>query len=137
MNFENETQKAVYQALIANQNLLCLVNGVYDFIEQNLEYPYITIGESSDLEWDTFYDVGRTTLFSVHVWSNDRGTKKAQEILSEVYSSLTRVKLTTEENFNFVTCQYESGDMFRDDGGLIWHGVHQYRIIVEETNNGS
>ena len=133
MNFENETQKAVYQALTGNADLLCLVNGIYDFIDQDLEYPYITIGETTDLEWDTFYDVGRASLFGVHVWSNDRGTKKSQEILSEVYKSLNRVKLATDEDFNFVTCQYESGDMFRDDGGLIWHGVHQYRIIVEET----
>jgi len=132
MNFESQAQEAVYNALTSNDDLMCLVTGIYDFVDQEKSYPYITIGESSGLEFDTFYDVGRSVLFGVHVWSNDRGTKKAQEVLSEVYSSLNRVKLVGDDTVNFITCQFESNDMFRDDGGLIWHGQHQYRILIEE-----
>lgn len=132
MKFESETQSAVYSALTSNDDLMCLITDVYDFVGQDYEYPYLTIGEVSDLEYDTHYDVGRSSLFSVHVWSNNRGTKQAQEILSEVYNALNRAKLVGSDSVNFITCQYESGDMFRDDGGMIWHGVHQYRILVEE-----
>ena len=133
MNFESETQKAVYSALTSNDDLMCLITDVYDFVDQNYEYPYLTIGQSTDLEYDTFYDVGRDSLFGVHVWSNGRGTKEAQDILAKVYESLNRVKLAGSDSVNFITCQYESGDMLRDDGGMIWHGIHQYRILVEEV----
>lgn len=132
MNFENETQKAVYAALTSNSELMSLISDVYDFVDQNLEYPYLTIGESSDSEYDTFYEVGRDSLFSVHVWSNGRGTKEAYNILDKVYESLNRVKLVGDGGLNFINCSYESGDMFRDDGGMIWHGVQQYRILLEE-----
>ncbi len=132
MNFENETQKAVYNALTSNDDLMCLITDVYDFVDQNYEYPYLTIGESDDDEYDTFYEVGRDSLFSVHVWSNGRGTKEAYDILAKVYESLNRVKLIGSDDLNFINCSYESGDMLRDDGGMIWHGVHQYRILIEE-----
>ena len=131
MSFDTEVQKAVYAELVQNSELMNMCSGVFDFVDQDQKFPYLTIGVSSDVEYDTFYDVGRSVVFSVHAWTNDRGTKTNQALLDEVFRTLNRTKLNGSSDVNFITCQYESGDMFRDEGGTVWHGVQQYRILIE------
>tara|TARA_R110002020_G_scaffold475207_1_gene709084 strand:+ start:6813 stop:7211 length:399 start_codon:yes stop_codon:yes gene_type:complete len=131
MSYHEAAQKVFYDSLVNNSELMQIANDVYDFVDGKKEYPYITIGESSSLEWDTFYDVGRSLVLTVHCWSDSRGAKEVQQMQGFIYSALHRARLD-HEGYNFVLCDSDSDDFFRDEGGLIWHGVQTFRVIIEE-----
>ena len=134
MSYESAVQKAFYELLTANSDLMKIASGVYDFVDQDKAYPYIAIGEAASNEWDTFDELGRTVIAEVHTWSNSkdsRGTKETQLMQGEIYKTLHRADLTSE-GYHFVLCDSDNSNFFRDDGGLLWHGVQSFRVTLEE-----
>ena len=68
-------QKAVFEALTANANLMGAVSGVYDHVPADSAFPYVTIGETTVTDWSSKTFDGQVHSVTLHVWSRGAGTQ--------------------------------------------------------------
>jgi hypothetical protein len=122
-------QTAIYATLAADGPLTALA-GIYDEPPQGAAFPYVTIGEATEVPWDTFGRQGRELVCTLHVWSRAKGFTEAATILQNVLRLLDRAALTVA-NYTAVRCVYEFGQPMRDPDGITRHIVARFRVSVE------
>ncbi|MGE8004384.1 DUF3168 domain-containing protein [Lysinibacillus sp. NPDC093216] len=93
-----ELQKAIYQKLTACEALTNITRkddedpGVYDAVDENTPYPYVTISEPYSSPFDTKTSNIETITFTIHAWWKDNddysGKRKVYEMLSACQSIL-------------------------------------------------
>tara|TARA_Y100000310_G_scaffold142034_1_gene141489 strand:- start:830 stop:1210 length:381 start_codon:yes stop_codon:yes gene_type:complete len=125
MNFELITQQKIYDALSG------ISVPVYDNAPQGSNFPYVTIGEVSALEFDTDNTIGQSSVFTVHVWSRQQGRKETKEIQGEIYSALHLLQFA-EAGYIFTENYFVSSDTFVETDGKTRHGVQTFKLTIEE-----
>lgn len=95
-----EFQKAVYAALSANASLVAKA-GVYDFVPEGKDLPFVVIGDDTAEEFNTKTFTGREITTDVVVWSSDRGCLLAKELLGYVEASLATDLSSGGYNYDF------------------------------------
>lgn len=105
---------------------------VYDHVPQDAAYPYVTIGEGTESEWDTDDSLGIDATINIHVWSRYRGRKEVKQLQDQIYAALHRYDLPVS-GADTVLVNFEFADSFVDPDGLTRHGVQRFRIITEDT----
>lgn len=93
-----ELQKAIYQKLIACEALTNITRkddedlGVYDAVDENTPYPYVTISEPYSNPFDTKTSNIETITFTIHAWWKDNddnsGKRKVYEMISACQQAL-------------------------------------------------
>lgn len=136
MSFELVTQKAIYEALTANADIVSNSIPVYDAVPQsrsakNNQYPYITIGEDNHNSIDTDTENINQVSITVHVWSRQRGRAETKTIQGYIYNALHRARLQ-QSGYNFVNIMQDSSTSFYDADGITRHGVQTFNLIIEE-----
>lgn len=137
MDYATAIQTAIYSALTSNSTLMTMVTGVYDSVPQAADsgrgddFPYITIGEDTLVEWDTDTEVGADVTITIHTWSRYRGRSEVKEIQGEVYDTLHRSNLGVS-GYNLVGVDWLQSESFMDTDGMTRHGVQTFRITIEE-----
>lgn len=126
-----ELQQAIYAALNGDATLGAMINGVFDHVPQDTEYPYVTIGEMRASDYSTKTTAGVQIDFSVNVYSRGKGSKSCLDIITRVNDLLHDVDLTlaTCEHIN---TRFVSSDIIRRPDGLTYHGVINFRVVVQE-----
>jgi hypothetical protein len=121
---------------------------VYDFVPQDTAYPYVTIGDDTNLPWDTFTETGLESTLTIHTWTRTRGRKDNKEIQGEVYGLLHRAELTylgsgeslilnfATQSYSvdasyFVSCEFEYSDTVLDPDGHTYHGIQRFRVLLD------
>lgn len=134
-----ELQIAVYNALSADAPLVALVQGIYDNVTQvsdpgdNSAFPFLTIGDGLQREWDTNTELGHEAEFRIHVWSRAHHSLEAKQIADAVISVLHHGTLTIS-GASFIGCDYVTQNMdVRDPDGVTRHGVIEFRIVYDEV----
>ncbi len=128
----DEIQAAIFGILKNDATLMGLVTGVYDDAPQNTVYPYIVIGESTEVRFDMFSHAGNDTTFTLHVWSQYPGYKECYQISNQVNKTLDKAALAPTGN-SLISCDYEGSSAVRDPDGVTRHLISNYRIMVQET----
>ena len=136
MSFELITQKAVFEALTTNADIMANSIPVYDAVPQpqsveNSQYPYITIGEDNHNSIDTDTENMNQVSITVHTWSRSRGRAEAKTIQGYIYNTLHRANLT-QFGYKFVNIMQDSSTSFYDADGITRHGVQTFNLIIEE-----
>lgn len=136
MSFELVTQKAVYDALSANADIVANSIPIYDAVPQpdsveNDQYPYITIGEDNHNSIDTDTENMNQVSITVHVWSRRRGRAETKTIQGYIRSTLHRANLA-QSGFKFVNIMQDNSTSFTDSDGITRHGVQTFNLIIEE-----
>ena len=135
---QSAVQVAVKTALQNNAAFGTLVGGtgtlarIYDHVDQASAFPYVTLGDTTALPFDTKDKTGMEQTFTVHVWSRYRGRKEAQDIMAAAYGVLHRGTLTVTGH-TFVNSEWEFSETFEDPDGLTKHGVSRYRIVTQQS----
>ncbi|MEB2279664.1 DUF3168 domain-containing protein [Lysinibacillus xylanilyticus] len=93
-----ELQKAIFQKLIDCEVLVNITRkdnedlGVYDAVDENTPYPYVTISEPYTSPFDTKTSNIETITFTMHAWWKDNddysGKRKVYEMLSACQMAL-------------------------------------------------
>lgn len=131
MGFEVAVQAAVYSNLGGYAPLLAVVSGVFDDVDEFVEFPYVTIGESTHDENDTVAVLGDAVTISIHVWSRKRGKKETKTIQGLIYDALHRSSLIAS-GYDIISCDWESSQSFIDQDGLTRHGVQSFKILIDK-----
>jgi hypothetical protein len=126
-----QIQKSIYEKLTDDLDLIDLVNGVFDHVPQGQDYPYITIGEDTSLEWDTDTNLGQESTLTIHTWSREYGRAEVKTIMSAIYRVLHRQPLEIDDGAH-VLSNVEFSETFLEADGVTRHGVMRVRVIVDD-----
>lgn len=125
-----EIQKAVYAALTGDAVLMAKVKGVFDKVPDGQTYPYVTVGDATEVKDDTFTSKGFQATITCHIWSQYPGFKEALEILGEMNRILDGPSLIVF-GFSHVYTRMEFCETLRDPDGVTRHVPVRYRIMTE------
>ncbi|MFF2174970.1 DUF3168 domain-containing protein [Lysinibacillus sp. NPDC058147] len=93
-----DLQKVIFQKLTACEALTTITRkddedlGIYDAVDENTPYPYVTISKPYSSPFDTKTSNIETITFTIHAWWKDNddysGKRKVYEMLSACQSTL-------------------------------------------------
>lgn len=126
-------QTIVYTTLNNDATLGTLASGVYDYVPESTDYPYVTIGDFTENRLDMMGRKGKNITFRVHVWSEYKGNKEAANILGRVDTLLDTVDISVS-GYSLVksSLRREDTQALEDPDGRTRHIVARYRIMVQE-----
>lgn len=126
-----ELQKAIYQRLSSDPKLSAKVTGVFDSVEEDQTFPYITIGEPILLPFITKQKFGEELSIVIHAWSLYAGKKEAIDILNLCLASLsTRMTL---DGFTIRKVDIDSIRVLDDVDPRIRHGVLHLKYTIQNN----
>lgn len=88
-------QSAIFERL-NNHSLLNARLGasrIYDRVPPKKDFPYITFGTATTVDWSTDHEPGDEHLLLLQAWSRGRGRKEALELIALVESALNNAPL--------------------------------------------
>jgi len=127
-------QKVIYDTLKADATLATLMGGavrVYDVVEPNAPFPYITVGDDQTLDEGNLCEPDMFEHFStMHVWSRSTpvGRVEAKNIAGRIREVLKTPPVAT--GFLVKTSNCERLDHLRDPDGLSAHSVLTMRFLI-------
>lgn len=125
-------QTAMYEALTGDTALMALVTGVYDFVSEKAVYPYVVIGEATEIPRNSQDRFGWETVPTLHVWDKYRGYARVLRIGERIGEVLDHAPLTIP-GYDHVATRFEFSQTLTDPEppGDIRHLVLRHRIVTE------
>ncbi len=127
-----ELQKAVYSKLSGDAALMAKVTGVFDSVPDSQAFPYITIGEATEVPFSAFSSVGKESTLTLHIWSRYSGFKEALDVLKRVNELLDGATLTIT-GYALVDMSLEMSETLRDPDGVTRHVAARFRCLAREA----
>jgi Protein of unknown function (DUF3168) len=133
-----ELQKAIFSALSNDTELSALLGGVriFDQAPANVAFPYITFGRTSIYDWSTGTESGTEQLFTLHIWSKEKGKKETLDIME-----LARVRLDDAslplDGHHLVNIRLEFAEARHEDDLSVHHGLLRFRAVTEPDSSGT
>ena len=125
-------QRSIYQALTASPELMSLLGGAHIYVKppQGAAFPYVTIGQTVNLDWSTGSEDGTEHSLTLHVWSRDGNTQEVYEIIQVIRMVLHNQALLLEDHY-LVNLRHEFTEARLDPDGETMHGIVRYRAVTE------
>lgn len=130
MTIYADIQRALYAKLTADSTLRA---AVYDEVPAQTQFPYIVLGETTALPFDSHTREGLELTHTLHIWSRYRGYLELYNIFARLHQSLHNATLELDGS-GFVACRIEFTDVLRDPDGTR-HGVMRLRIWANRTKS--
>ncbi len=127
-----EIQKAIYLKLTNDATLAALISGVFDKVNQDTAFPYVTIGGNNSVDWGSHTFDGRETTINIHSWSESQGSKEAQSLMFEIHRILHRNTLTVTGHVA-ILLRNEFEEIMVEDDQITHHGIQRFRLITKEA----
>jgi hypothetical protein len=126
--------------------LMSQVVGVFDFVPDNAQFPYVQIGEFTTAPFQTFDRYGQEVTLTLHVWAQQtapnayaptnqtvpsayQGMKQIEFIMDSVQRLLARSEFYIE-GWGNVGCWGDFSTTMQLSDGITRHGILRYRIKV-------
>lgn len=126
-------QTALYETLTADATLAGMVTGVFDYVPEGTAYPYVHVGEATEIPDNTHSGFGRQTVVTLHVWSQHRGFSEALTIAARIIQVLDHAPLTID-GLRHVATRFESSQTLTDPEppGDIRHVPMTFRVVTSQ-----
>lgn len=121
-------QQAVYSTLTGNVALMARINGVFDAVNEDQPFPYVTIGAVTSLPYRVMQRFGEECTITLHIWSDYNGYKEAAEILDMLNGLLADTTFPVT-GWDLLSSYYDFSEtmMENEDGMIIRHVPVRYR----------
>ena len=139
----NPLQAAIYTRLTGYAPLTALIgpNQVFDFVPEDIEPPYVLIGDDTVIDWSTKTNNGWDTTLNIHCWDFEKaGKKSVKGIMSVIYDALQRQEASiTVSGFTLVEFRWDGFEHTMQDpsvqgqGDRFYHGIQRYRALIETS----
>ncbi len=106
---------------------------VYDDNPEQAAYPYIVMGEITARDWSAKSEPGQEVYATVHIWSQYKGRKEADDMSDGVLQALTKRPLDLSPDFGEVLGVFDSYDLIIDIDGKTRHGILRMRYLIQEV----
>ncbi|MFF2774859.1 DUF3168 domain-containing protein [Streptomyces sp. NPDC058052] len=128
-------QGAVYAVLAADDELTVgLGAGVYDNVPEQVSFPYVVLGEATEVPANSQDRYARDTVITLHVWTKNLGHTEGLTIGQRVNALLDHQPLTIP-GLAHIASLFEFGQTLTDPEppGDIRHLVLRYRVRTEQS----
>lgn len=125
-------QQALHERLVSNADLLAVLGGprIYDDVPTRAQFPFITIGQTTERDWSTTSEEGSEHMLTLHVWSRAAGRKEASAIIAAARNALHDVNLPLDGH-RLINLRHEFSDARRDTDGETFHATARFRAVTE------
>ena len=127
-----ELQKAVYQRLSTDSQLMQLSTGVYDAVEEDLTFPYVTIGAPSTLNISTRTTFAEEVSVTLHSWSVANGKKESYALLNLIHQAIGK-GLSIEGPFRLLAVSRPELQVIDDADPRIRHGLARFTFTIKNN----
>lgn len=126
-------QQAIYSVLTGDPTLMGLITGVFDFVPEDVAYPYVALGEVITTPDNRHRGFGRQVVETLHIWTKERGFAGALAIEDRITQLLDHQPLTLPGHHT-VSVRYEFSQALTDPEppGDIRHIPIRFRITTEQ-----
>ncbi len=121
--------ETIYAALVNYEPLQSQVHGIYDYVPQSAELPYICLGRTQERPWLTKTFDGSEHVITLDLWTRDLGRKQIAAMMKAVREALANIAMS--DLFNCVLFQFEFSEILRDLDDGVMHGVMRYRATIQ------
>jgi len=131
-------QRSVYQALTSSAELMSRLGGerIYSNPPPAAEFPFITFGQTVNLDWSTGTEDGTEHSLTLHVWSRADNSVEVHEILQAIRAVLHDQPLMLEDHY-LVNLRHEFTEARIDPDGETLHGIVRYRAVTEPAQQAA
>ncbi|MGE7092530.1 DUF3168 domain-containing protein [Lysinibacillus sp. NPDC048646] len=135
-----ELQKAIYQKLTASEALISITRkgdedlGVYDAVDENTPYPYVTISEPYSSPNDTKTSNIEKITFTIHAWWKDKDDYSGKRKVYEMLSACQRALMTRNyviPNASVLSVERRESRVIDDNSPGVKHGILTMQYIIQ------
>ena len=127
-----EIQRAIFKALNDDSKLNKLITGVFDFVQENQGFPYVSIGADNFSDFGSHTFDGVDGIVMIDTWTQgNSGRLRVKEIQAEIYRILHDETLTVT-GFCVINMRREFVETVLDPDGQTHHGIERYGIILTD-----
>jgi Protein of unknown function (DUF3168) len=101
-------RQAIQTQLEGDASLASQIQGVFDYVLESQVFPYIFIGQFTEIPDNTFTEDGRDIVGTLHIWTDQPGDQQGLEILGRVVELLDFSSFTVP-GYDLIYCEYLSG----------------------------
>ncbi len=125
-------QRSIYQTLSNSAALTTALGGarIFSKAPQGHALPYITLGQTVNLDWSTGTDEGSEHDLTLHIWTSADSSKPVHEIMDAVKTLLRDRPLSLDGHY-LVNLRHEFSEARIDPDGETMHGIVRYRAVTE------
>lgn len=121
-----ELQKAIYSSL-------ALGYSVFEIVPVANSFPYITIGESNEVEDFTKTDLSRfRTFITIHSWSLGESSIESKTMKHFIYNQMKDLKIPGFKVENVALSLSQTLKEQGTDTKTIFHTVQEFEIIINK-----
>lgn len=126
-------QKAIVAVLSADADMILMIGDrLYEEVPEEPGFPYVTIGDTQDLD-DSVQDQDASEMFvDVHVWSTATGYEECKRIAARVRRLIHDSDLSLDED-RCVLINHRITRTFTDVDPTTKHSVVTFRALTEVT----
>lgn len=126
-----ELQTAIFQRLSSDSDISEKVKGVFDAVEEDQTFPYITIGEPVTEPFLIKQKFVEELSIVIHAWSVYEGKKEAIDILNLVLMALS--KRMDLNGFTIEKVDVNQIRVFDDTDPRIKHGIVRMKYTIKNS----
>ena len=123
-----DAQVSVFKRLENDSELMSAVTGVYDFVPEETNFPYVILGRCTATPVNTKTTIGERIEVTLDVWSVYKGKKETANIINLLEASLTD-ELTVEDA-DLITQEIKSIEIVEESNEL-YHGTVVFEILLD------
>lgn len=126
-------QGAILAVLTGDAALTDMTDAVYDYLPEDVPYPFVQLGEAIETPDNRHGGFGRQTVPTLHVWDQNRGYARVLRIGARITELLDHQPLPIPGQ-SWIATRFEFGQTLTDPEppGDIRHLVLRYRVVTEQ-----
>jgi hypothetical protein len=125
-----QLQQALYSLLSTDTLLLTLTTAVYDQVPEDAAFPYIVIGDVSEVPLDSFAKMGRVATLTLSILSTAFGFKEAL-LIADRLDALVNRAVFAFTTYASVYSLYKSLNATRMGDGITRKVDMKYDVFAE------
>ncbi|MBT2599086.1 DUF3168 domain-containing protein [Oceanobacillus sp. ISL-73] len=126
-------QQAIYKRLSEDTDLQEIITGVYDQVDKDTPFPYVTIGEPLVTPFETKTSYSENIPWVLHCYSKSLGKRESMLILNQMLKALTKQPFHVD---GFKVIRFKIDPNMRvinpADVGFPYQGILNVRFYIEK-----
>lgn len=127
-----ELQTTIFRTLTSDPALLAMLGGpkIFDRVPERVNYPYLTLGRTSVVDWSTGTEAGAEHILTLHVWAKGGGKMETYQIMDQVSNKLHDAPLAVTGHF-LVNLRLQFAEARQEPDSATYHGILRFRAVTE------
>ena len=131
LNYYN-LQKAVYEKLTGNSQLMAIISGVFDYPPQSAVFPFVNIGNATISEVLNLSGYITEYQFDINIFAREAGHKQTADIMEIIYGLLHNGTISVSGK-TLVVMRFESSSIQLENDGWTYQGIMRLRVILQNS----